>query len=75
MTDLPEKSIGPCQKFFPLGCLMALASSLRTGAFYRDGQVQVWGILQVAGAMAIGYVICLVADEWLFPQRPSKKTG
>lgn len=73
MTDSAEKPIGPCQKFFPIGCLMALASAFRTGAFYRAGQIQFSGVLQIVGAIAVGYVICIVADEWLFLQRRPKK--
>jgi hypothetical protein len=73
MADSPEKPIGPCQKFFPLGCLMALASAFRTGAFYRAGQIHFSGILQLVGAVAIGYVICVVADGWIFSQRRPKK--
>lgn len=63
MTTAPEKLYGPCQKFFPLGCLMALGSAARAGNLYRNGQIHFSGIFQLLGAMVVGYVICVAADK------------
>lgn len=69
MTDSPEKPIGPCLKFFPLGCLMALANAIRTGAFYRAGEIRFFGMLQFVVAIAVGFLVCLLADSFLFSTR------